>query len=200
MRRAMMYPEHYHYVLDLGYVCITLLYLTFATIGYLGYGDLVNPDGITLNLPSGSPWTLVTQISLIFAIFATYPVQMFPVVAILEGYSFHKIAFFRDMSHTKQELSRNLIRLILVFVTSLVAVSIPYFSLFVSLVGALGGSMMAYILPCVFHIKLFSQSSPRWKVIFHWALVIFGVVAAIVASTVTIIQLIEAVKDTIQSS
>lgn len=185
-------PHKYHFVLDIGYVIMTVLFLSFGTIGYCGYGENVNESGITLNLPPGSIGTIATQVCLIIAIFATYPVQMFPVIAILEGLVFSKVNGLKGLTGMKLEMSRNVLRSLLVIITTIIAISIPYFSLFVSLVGALGSSVLAFILPCVFHLKLFPNIS-KPKRIGNWMLAIFGVTASFVATTVTVYQIIIAV-------
>ena len=161
----------------------------FGTIGYCGYGAQINPGGITLNLPADSVWSQITQVCLIFAIFATYPVQMFPVTTVAEKLIFER---YHGVTGVKLTWSKNLIRTVLVVFTSIIAVSIPYFSLFVSLVGALGGAILAYILPCAFHLKLF-KDQPMSSKIFNGSLGIFGIFASAVASSVTIYQLIVAV-------
>lgn len=185
-------PKKYHFVLDIGYVIMTVLFLSFGTIGYCGYGAGVNASGITLNLPPDSIWTIATQACLIIAIFCTYPVQMFPVIAILEGLAFSKVKQLKGLTGMKLEMTRNVMRGILVIITTLVAISIPYFSLFVSLVGALGSSVLAFILPCVFHLKLFPNISTPRKIV-NWSLAIFGILASAVATTVTVYQIIVAV-------
>lgn len=185
----MEHSYNYIAVLDIGYMFTTVLFIMFGTIGYCGYGASIDPNGITLNLPQDSIWTTITIISLIFAIYATYPVQMFPVITILEGLIFKR---YPNVTGAKLTWSKNLVRALLVIFTSLIAISIPYFSLFVSLVGALGSSVLAYILPCCFHLKLFKEQKIQSKV-FNWILVVFGIFASIVASGVTIFQLILAI-------
>jgi len=192
MRRAMKSPKAYHLVLDIGYICVTILFLLFGAIGYAAYGDHTDPNSITLNLPQDLLWTFATRCLLIVAIFATYPVQLFPVINILEGLLFSIVPACEKTSGWKREHIRNLLRSILVVITLLLAVSIPYFSLFVSLVGALGCSMLAFILPCVFHLKLFYYQTPPWRKGLNVAIGIFGVFASIVSSAVTLVDLGEA--------
>jgi proton-coupled amino acid transporter len=58
MRRAMIKPELYHQVMDMGYVVVTLMYLFFGSVGYLGYGDATSGE-ITSNIGTGTVPTLV---------------------------------------------------------------------------------------------------------------------------------------------
>lgn len=193
MRRAMKEPKGYGLVLDIGYICVTILFLAFGVIGYTGFGDKLNPSSITLNLPQDSMVTPVCQFLLVVSIFCTYPVQMFPVIAILEGLVFSKVTFCIRQTGKTREAYRNLFRTVLVIITSFVAITIPYFSLFASLIGALGSSSLAFIMPCVFHLKLFYHRSSKATKILNFTICIFGIIASVVSSSITLILLFEAV-------
>ena len=186
-------PKAYGFVLDIGYICVTMLFLAFGVIGYTGFGDQLDPNAITLNLPQDSMVTHVTQFLLVVSIFCTYPVQMFPVIAILEGLLFTKIPFCQKQTGRAKESYRNLFRTVLVIITSFVAITIPYFSLFASLIGALGSSSLAFIMPCVFHLKLFYHRSPVYVKIINVCVCFFGILASVVSSGVTLWLLFNAV-------
>ena len=195
MKRSMIYPYQYIFVLDIGFLVIMVLLIVFGTIGYCGYGGAVNPNGITLNLPQNSVWTIFTQVSLIIGIYATYPIVMYPVFEILDEILFTSSHFknMGSLSNTKKYWISNIMRLLLVVITSIIAISIPYFSLFVSLVGALGSSFIAFIMPCILHLKAFHNRVSKIQIYTNWILVIFGIIASIVSATITIIQLVEAI-------
>lgn len=190
----MIQPNRYIMILDIGFVIITSLLIGFGTIGYCGYGDQVNSGGITLNLPKDSFWTIVTQVGLIIGIYATYPVVMYPVIEILDELFFNSPrSYFYKYDPVKKYWFSNCIRGMLVVITSIIAISIPYFSLFVSLVGAVGSSFIAFIVPCILHLKLFSKQMSKKLKFVNWFLIIFGVIASLISATITIIQLIEAI-------
>lgn len=196
MKRSMTEPNRYLVILDVGFVIISALLIGFGTIGYCGYGDNVNSGGITLNLPQDSFWTIITQLCLIVGIYATYPVVMYPVIEILDEIFFNSSnSYFFHFNATKKFWASNFIRAVLVILTSIIAISVPYFSLFVSLVGALGSSFIAFIVPCVLHLKLFSNKCSKKQKYINWFLIIFGVIASFISATITIIQLIEAIFD-----
>ena len=200
MRSAMKEPARYPFILDIGYILMTVTFIFFGTIGYTGYGADVNPGGITLNLPPGSVWTIITLATLVFSIFTSYPIQMFPVICILEGLIFKKNRLISS-DHFKIGPVRislfwrkNVVRTLLVIITSLIAISIPYFSLFVSLIGSVGSSTLAFILPCLFHFKLFRATSSKYILLLNSFIVIFGIIASLISATVTIYQLITAIS------
>lgn len=129
---------------------------------------------------------------MVAAIFATYPMQMFPVISMLEGY------FFATTPEIEKNTlgftwKRNLLRALIVIPTVVLAIAIPQFSLFISLVGAVGCSLMGFILPCIFHIKIFMFRKPLPLIILHLLLAVFGVVASIISASVTIVQIYEVV-------
>ena len=194
MKRAMIQPRSYIFVLDIGFVIISSLLLAFGTVGYCGYGNAVNSGGITLNLPQDSFWTIITQTTLIVGIYATYPIVMYPVIEILDELLFDnpKVPQLSTISKNQKFWASNLMRAILVVITSIIAISIPYFSLFVSLVGALGSSFIAFIMPCILHLKLFPKAS-RVQLYSNRFLVVFGVIASAISVTITVFQLIEAI-------
>eukprot|EP00168_Porphyra_purpurea_P021144 TRINITY_DN9263_c0_g1_i1.p2 TRINITY_DN9263_c0_g1~~TRINITY_DN9263_c0_g1_i1.p2 ORF type:complete len:110 (+),score=39.97 TRINITY_DN9263_c0_g1_i1:72-401(+) len=90
------------------------------------------------------------------------------------------------------EWIRNGIRTTIVVFTVVVAVSIPYFSLFIGLIGAVGCSLMSFILPCIFHIKMFPEASKARKGT-NWTFLVFGVIASVVSAGVTTVQLVQAI-------
>jgi len=193
MRRAMKEPKAFGLVLDAGFIVMSVMFLSFGVIGYAGYGSSISPDSITLNLPQDSMITPITQFMLIVSIFCTYPVQVFPVISIMETLLFHRVAWLNRQSGHMREWSRNALRTMLVVFTSLIAISVPYFSLFVSLVGALGSSSLAFVIPCVFHLKLFRGRSYRSIVICNYLVIVLGVVGAVISTVITLRDLATAI-------
>jgi proton-coupled amino acid transporter len=86
-----------------------------------------------------------------------------------------------------------LLRAFLVALTVLVAVTIPEFDLLTSLIGSLCSTTLAFILPGLFHIKLFPDSSLLVKTK-DILVILFGILAMVVCTSVTIYDLIERMK------
>ena len=80
-------------------------------------------------------------------------------------------------------------RLSFVVLTLAVAALVPYFSLFMSLIGNIGSSALMFILPTIFHIKV--RGGSRLKRGLHSLLVIFGIIAAIIGTYVTVVTLVD---------
>lgn len=116
------------------------------------------------------------------ALYSSYPVQMFPVIAIFENMLF-------SMKTRYLEIKRSIVRITIVLFTILVAITIPYFGLFMSLIGSFGSSLLAFILPTIFHLKLFWGHHHPLRLIINIVIIIFGVIASAISTTITVIEL-----------
>ncbi|KAL4167355.1 hypothetical protein KRP22_012841 [Phytophthora ramorum] len=110
---------------------------------------------VTLNLPSAqiSPATMSVQITYSLALVFTYPLMLYPVVKILEGYLFphhHQKGYWR--------WEKNGFRFGLVCLTAAIA----YYGKeeldnFVALIGGFCSVPLAFIYPCLFHSQLVNE-------------------------------------------
>ncbi|CAC5374361.1 SLC36A [Mytilus coruscus] len=131
---------------------VTFLYISFGSAGYLSFGPETD-EIITLNLPK---------------------VMMFPVMKILEGYL---------MSNPEKHIWRgNALRVIMVLVTGIVVMVIPNFATLMALVGATCCTMLAFVLPGLFHMTIFKGSLTIYQVIIDWTLMFIGILGAIIGT------------------
>jgi len=82
-----------------------------------------------------------------------------------------------------------ILRFAIVLCTVAVAIGIPHFSLFLSLIGGLGCSLLAFILPTAFHLKVFWKQTSLFIKGIHMAIFVFGVVSSIITTGVTVYQI-----------
>ncbi|XP_031564992.1 amino acid transporter AVT3C-like [Actinia tenebrosa] len=124
---------------------VTLLSMVFGICGYLSYGINTN-NIITINLPKG-PFPYIVRGCLCFSLFFTYPVMMFPAVAILEKQIFNngKIYYYYG----------TLIRAGVVVASLVIVLIIPNFSILMALVGSSCCTLLSFILPALFHLQIF---------------------------------------------
>ncbi|KAI9917006.1 hypothetical protein PsorP6_017199 [Peronosclerospora sorghi] len=137
-------------------LCYTMLFLVslfsvFAALVYAAFGQETQ-SVVTLNLPSAkdSLATMSVQITYSLALVFTYPLMLYPVVKILEGYLFPPHS---QKGYWRWE--KNGFRFALVCLTAAVA----YFGEeqldnFVALIGGFCSVPLAFIYPCLFHSKL----------------------------------------------
>lgn len=60
-----------------------------------------------------------------------------------------------------------------------------------ALIGSLGSSVLAYILPCIFHLVLFKHSNSVGVVIKDITFIILGVVGGIVGVVITVENIVK---------
>lgn len=186
IEKSMKHPEHFEKCLWTATALLIVVFGALGAIGYFAYQEATE-NIILLNLPRDAIITKITVFGMMLALLATYPVQMFPVFAISEN------AFFSH-STPHLEFKRNLLRVTLVIITVGVANGIPHFGLFLSLVGSVGCSTIAFIIPTILYLKLFSKTITVLHKIGLFSIIFFGLVASVITATVTIIDIIEIMK------
>ena len=68
-------------------ITFTLTLFLMAIVGYLRFGEATEQI-LVQNLPVGDSVTVLVNITLLIGVLCTYPLQVFPVIDILEGYVF----------------------------------------------------------------------------------------------------------------
>ncbi|KAE8008897.1 hypothetical protein FH972_005367 [Carpinus fangiana] len=134
-------------VLALTMAFISLMYGGFGALGYFAFGEETK-DMITANLGAGLVSTLV-KLGLCVNLFFTLPIMMNPVYEIVER---------RFWGGTYCLW----LRWLLVFFVSLVALSVPNFADFLSLVGSGVCCALGLVLPPLFHFLVFKDEM-GWK-------------------------------------
>lgn len=87
---------------------------------------------------------------------------------------------------------RNLLRTILVVMTAGMAVLLKdEFAYVNALIGSLGSSVLAYILPCTFHLVLFKHTNSVAVVIKDIVFILFGVVGGVVGVVITVENIVK---------
>ncbi|XP_043226186.1 amino acid transporter ANT1-like isoform X1 [Amphibalanus amphitrite] len=155
---------------------VTALYVVFGCSGYISFGPETR-EIITLNLPPSDgtiDFAMVVKCCLCFSLFFTYPLMMFPVVTIIE----------KRLPASYLTTSRgNVLRLLLVATSGLVVVMIPNFANLMAIIGGTCCTLLAFVLPGLFHLRLRRRSITRKEKIFDMFLIGIGVVGAVIATT-----------------
>ena len=84
LENRMKEPSHlpgWRGVLNTGMVLVACLYLAMGFYGYIKYGPEVQGI-ITLNLPSGEALAVSAKLTIMLAIFLTYPLQFYVLISI----------------------------------------------------------------------------------------------------------------------
>jgi amino acid permease len=133
-------PKHFKSILFIthGVICACALFVGIG--GYLAFASEVDPI-IILSLPS-SIYVTVALWALAASTLLTYPIQMMPVFMIFEE-KFAIVARWKSL----------FLRTFLVLFTVGLACAVPYFDLFLSLVGSIGSAWLQFIIPPVLRLK-----------------------------------------------
>jgi len=131
---------------------VTALYMFFGVFGYVAYRPFIE-DIILANLPH-IHLTIAVKLCFCLGLYLTYPLMLFPVIEIWEEIAGRAADTTKSF---KQSLLWNSARSILVILTGVLAMYIPKLNLFIALIGASGSTMLAFVLPTSFKLKL------RWS-------------------------------------
>ena len=187
MKQSMQEPQEFSKVLKNGLICVTTLYVFFPLCVYLSYGS-VTKDMITENLPSGKMIVIFVELSYSLGLFFTYPIMMFPAVQILESsrmYASFK-NFMSGKTYDDEKVPSILFRSWLVVLTLIAATTIPKFGTFVAIVGSVACSLIAFIMPALFSIKL---KGPTSDTKLKWGMVALGIIGGSISLVIEIADL-----------
>lgn len=158
-------------ILVLTMILVSLVYTVFGAYGYYTFESKTR-EIITLNLGEGFISNFV-KVALSAGLFLTFPLMLFPVFTVFEGIPWIRV---------RPTTFHNLLRISTVSLAVLIATTIPNFGDFISLIGAACCSLLAIILPALFHLKLCRDSMSRSQVVLDWLVVMAGVIAAILGT------------------
>ncbi|KAF5305305.1 hypothetical protein FQA39_LY09270 [Lamprigera yunnana] len=159
--------------ISIAFIVILILYVPLAVGGYLAYGDHVQPN-IALSL-FHSPITILASMLMGIHLIFAFLIVINPVCQELE-----EIFDVPHTYHWKRCVLRSMMVLVMVFIGE----SIPAFGKILSLVGGSTITLLTFILPPYFYMKLCSQTNENWPErnvplyikIYLWELIIIGLI------------------------
>ncbi|XP_075474200.1 amino acid transporter AVT3B-like [Primulina tabacum] len=161
-------------ILGLAMLFIAAMYGAFGAMGYFAFGENTK-DIITANMGKGLLSTLV-QLGLCINLFFTFPLMMNPVYEVFER-SFWAGNYCLWM------------RWILVLVVSLVALFVPNFADFLSLVGSSTCCALGFVLPALFHYLAFKEDMSWRQASADWGLIILGVFLGVLGTWYSLLEI-----------
>eukprot|EP00003_Mantamonas_plastica_P000126 TRINITY_DN1012_c0_g2_i1.p1 TRINITY_DN1012_c0_g2~~TRINITY_DN1012_c0_g2_i1.p1 ORF type:complete len:360 (+),score=84.72 TRINITY_DN1012_c0_g2_i1:773-1852(+) len=174
-------PKAFPKVLYRGFTVSAVTFILFGIAGYLAFGANTK-DVITLNLP-GDALDIVTKFAIIFVMLATYPLQLYPVSELLEK---RFVLNATNMHSAATEFKRTVVRTVLVCLITFIGNLLPHFGIIISLIGATSGTILSFVLPSLFHLKLFRTEMPRWKIAKDITLIVVGIFMVITGTIISI--------------
>jgi len=185
----MQEPRYFKKTFNAVMVIVVIVYLLVGCVGYLAFQDNTESD-ITDNLEGVlSPYVIgILEWGLIVALLGIYPLQMWPVIELLEN------AFvFQPKSPYKYVL-----RASMVILTVIIAYYVPFFGLVISFIGAFSNSIVSFIFPPLCYLKLSWVSMKRLTRFINVLILCFGLIATGVATTLAVSNLVSCFQDSSQ--
>lgn len=175
---SMETPRQFDMVLCGTMAAVTALYVAFGSVGYIAFGQQTQ-DIITFNLSPGIS-TPAVKGALCIGLFLTFPPMMIPVYQVIERGLARRGSFLaRFPEEGQQWMVFRSIRTALVFVATLIAMFVPGFGSFISLIGSLACALLAFVIPTICYLKIFGDSLNRWQYGANCAVIGLGIVGAI---------------------
>uniref|UniRef100_A0A914H2P8 Protein kinase domain-containing protein n=1 Tax=Globodera rostochiensis TaxID=31243 RepID=A0A914H2P8_GLORO len=138
-------------VLSCGISISVLIYATVGFLGYLAYGENVEPR-ITKNLPQHQISTTVVKLTLCLSVFASFLLQMYVIIGVL----WPRIdGWMLKMSPSFKLCCKLFFRALMVLICFLVAYNVSNKSSVGPLIGATTGTLLAFVFPAMIDLFTF---------------------------------------------
>lgn len=165
-----------------------LIYLPMGAIPYFAFGGRV-ADNVALTITNG-PLKVTTEIMLLLHLVAAFPILLNP-----------PAQYFENLLKIPMEFNwkRCLFRTLTVFILLFIAETVPSFGSILSLVGASTVTMLTFVCPPFFYLRLCDASKdneawitktvPLWERIYCWVLVVLGFAGGVVSTGLAVMNL-----------
>ncbi|KAG1445640.1 hypothetical protein G6F56_009843 [Rhizopus delemar] len=184
---GMKHPRNWNKVIAAGLATCSGIYFLTAVPGYYVYGDqVVSP--VYENLPEGAA-KVASAIIITIHVLLACPILMTSFALDLE-----KLFRISSFNHSKpvEWALRILLRGTLMIIIAVIAIFVPFFGDFMSLLGAFSNCALILIFPIIFYLKLTGfRNKPIAELILCFFVVLLGLVGLIFGT----ISAVRALKD-----
>jgi len=178
---AMQHPSHFPAILRQAMLILAVLFASFSFIGYAAYGN-ETADMITFSIPQNKI-TSFLRLFYCLGVFFTYPVMLFPLYQVTESK-------FRCLKDTERCWRRIAFRTTLVILTGVIGMQIPHFGLFLGLIGSVACSLLAFVLPALFHLlRPDKTEASRLVDMKDVGIIAFGLIGGCISFVITLREL-----------
>jgi len=179
---SMQDPGQFGKMLDWSHVCAAAFKSGFGYICFLTWRKSTM-SVITNNLPT--LWKSLVNFILVLKAVLSYPLPYYAAADLLEKIFFHADAPASkkiQLYDKEKDLTTSgcVFRVAIVVVTILMAVTIPHFSILMGFIGNFTGTMLSFIWPCYFHLKLKGDNLPLRTVVIDCFIIFIGVVFGLI--------------------
>jgi vesicular inhibitory amino acid transporter len=189
---SMEKPEDYEPMLDKTYAIVGVTCAVIGAAGYALYGDAVK-DEVTLNLPTGLASTIALGLIAVNPL-SKFALTMDPVARGLEGNLGIDIASEKMDAVTGESdngpFKARVLRTGLGLGALLTAAKVPFFAVFMSLIGSFLTLTVSVIFPAACHLKVFDAELSAKEKAVDWAIMFVGGFCVVAGSTSAVVDLL----------
>ncbi|KAI3452299.1 hypothetical protein Pfo_008964 [Paulownia fortunei] len=179
---SMRYQKQFSSVLLVCFVFCTVTYVSMAITGYLMFGSEAQSQ-ITLNLPTDNFSSKVAIYTSLINPIAKYALMLKPIVDTMESHF---------QSYRGRRFYSILIRTTLVGISVIIAMTLPFFGYFMSLVGAFFSVTASILLPCFCYLKISGAYRKfGFEVAIIGCVVLMGFIVLVIGTYTSLLQIIQ---------
>ncbi|WKY02908.1 hypothetical protein Q1695_016309 [Nippostrongylus brasiliensis] len=149
-------PKEFKWMLKWSHVAAALFKAIFGLCGFLTFGELTQPE-ISNSLPNQG-FKVVVNLVLVVKALLSYPLPFYAAVQLLKDNLFRgtKATAFTGCYSPDGSLREwaLFLRILLLFFTLFIALSVPYLIEVMGLIGNITGTMLSFIWPALFHLRI----------------------------------------------
>ncbi|XP_061395123.1 proton-coupled amino acid transporter 1-like, partial [Musca vetustissima] len=193
IRNSMKDPKKFNQrfgVLNISMLIITLLFVFTGFVSYTKWGEGVE-GSITLNLDPDDKLSQAVKIAAALGVFFGYPIQFFVMMKIIWPPLKQNMAAAQKRPITVQVM----FRFIMVLLTFGVALLVPQLHLFISLIGALCSTSLAFLFPVFIDFVVRAQTPKglgTWVYLKNMVIMIIALLGIITGTYESIHQIVKA--------
>ncbi|UYV60841.1 SLC32A1 [Cordylochernes scorpioides] len=184
----------FHCMLNWSHIAAAVFKAGFAWIAFLTWGEQTH-EVITNNLPTQGFKGFINFILVVKALLS-YPLPYYAAANLIEASYFQgkpetpfPTCFAQDGEYRIWAVS---LRVLLILFTVLLAISIPHFALLMGLIGSFTGTMLSFVWPCYFHMKLKWETLTWGTIAWEGFIIFMGVLCGVIGIYDSAAALIEA--------
>ncbi|TKR77793.1 hypothetical protein L596_018705 [Steinernema carpocapsae] len=193
---SMKNPSEFKWMLKWSHIMAAVFKAIFGLMGFLTFGEFTQKE-ISNSLPNQSFKVLINLVLVVKALLS-YPLPYYATVQLLRQNFFRgtKFTWFSSCYGNDRTLREwaLCLRIILILFTLMMALSVPYLIELMGLVGNITGTMLSFIWPALFHLKLKGARLTDFEKKFDLAVIGLGVTVCVVGIYYSAIELATAIR------
>uniref|UniRef100_A0A158R3X2 Aa_trans domain-containing protein n=1 Tax=Syphacia muris TaxID=451379 RepID=A0A158R3X2_9BILA len=196
LEASMKNPNQFKSMLKWSHVVAAAFKSMFGLLGFLTFGELTQNE-FSNSLPNQG-FKILINLVLVVKVLFSYPLPYFAAVHLIRENFFQgtQKTWFSScygVGNTLREWALCL-RIIMLLFTLFVALSVPYLIELMGLIGNITGTMLSFIWPALFHLKIKGSSCDEKQKRFDYFIIITGAIVMLIGIYYSSIELANAIK------